>query len=122
MFRLSVRRLAVSAYSLFMRDQKYNPQLQGLPVPKRGKLLGKLYRQLKPQEMALLQKRASKVSYKRRKSVKVKPLDAIKPKKRAVGRSEKYSDFVKKNIKKFKHLPHQKRVKAVAKLSKSKKK
>lgn len=117
MLRVSFRRLAMGAYSLFMREQKSNPKLAGLAIGDRGKMLAKMYKNLSPAEMTSLQNRASKIPTPERKSKKVKA-DGTPKKKRAPG---KYAAFVKANIGKFEKLPHLQRMSAVAKLWKAQK-
>lgn len=109
MFKFSARRLAIGAYSLFMREQKNHPKLQGLPIAQRGKALAGLYKALTPRERALLDKRAKATPTPPRK-VKIPKEDRPKRKPSA------YANFVKANIHKFDKLPHLERMKAVAKL------
>jgi hypothetical protein len=50
----------LNAYSIFMIQTKNHPDLVGLPIAKRGKMLGKMYRALPPAEMAKLKAKAGK--------------------------------------------------------------
>lgn len=101
----------MGAYSLFMREQKNHPKLQGLPVGQRGKVLASLYRALTPVEKAGLNKRAAATPTPARK----KKVDKEnKPKQKRA--PSMYAKFVKANIHKFHKLPHLERMKAVARL------
>lgn len=51
----------VSAYSLFMIEQKNNKALKGLPIGDRGRMTAKLYHSLSPKDRKSLQRRAEKV-------------------------------------------------------------
>lgn len=118
MFRFCVRRLGVSPYALFLKEQKNNPKLKGLAIGDRGKLTAKLYRQLSPAEKAMLEKRAKNVQYGGSGQRKTAAAPAApKPKKAKGTRAPSaYATFVKQNIGKFEALPHRDRMKAVAEL------
>ena len=63
MFRFSACLLAkrkLNAYSVFMIQTKNHPDLVGLPIAKRGKKLGQMYRALSPADLAKLQAKAGK--------------------------------------------------------------
>lgn len=113
MLRFTIRRLGVSAFSLFMREQKKNPKLKGLVVQKRTKILSSLYKKLSATEKKALMKRAETAKFRSQKC------QAPKNRKRTVS---PYNKFVKQNIHKFDKLPHMERMKAVAKLWKIKNK
>lgn len=111
MMRFTLRPLAIGAYSLFMREQKANPKLQGLPIAKRGKMLATLYKGLSVAEKGSLLKRASAIPTPVRK-VKIPKEDRPKVKRPP----SRYAKFVKANIHKFDKLPHLERMAAVARL------
>lgn len=111
MMRFTLRPLAMGAYSLFMREQKSNPKLQGLPISKRGKMLATLYRDLSPVDKTSLMKRAAALPTPVRKT-KVNTDDKPKVKRQP----SRYAKFVKANIHKFDKLPRLERMKAVARL------
>lgn len=118
MLRFTLRRFAISAYSLFMKEQKNHPKLIGLPVGKRGKVTATLYKALSPKDKKALMKRAEAVPSPTR-AVKGVCCDKSKPKKRT---PTPYIKFVKANINKFEKLPQPQRMKAVAKLWQTQKK
>jgi hypothetical protein len=63
--------MGVSPFSLFIRDPKVKAALKGMPIAKRGKKSGELYRALSAAEKAALVKRAQATpSYKRTKVTK----------------------------------------------------
>lgn len=109
MLRVSFRRFAIGAYSLFMREQKSHPKLVGLPVSKRGKALAELYRNLTPKEKESLVERAKNTERQAKKIKKIRQPGEKRP-------LSKYAQFVKAHIHKFDALPHKERMKAVAKL------
>eukprot|EP00796_Vickermania_ingenoplastis_P006725 gene6725-4820_t len=120
MFKFTLRRFAIGAYSLFMREQKNHPKLRGLAVGQRGKVLATMYKNLTSADKAMLEKRAKAVPTPVR---KVKNTDKSNDKKARKPRAPgAYAQFVKANIHKFDKLPHLDRMKAVAKLWNQKKK
>lgn len=59
MLRATCALRAVSAYTIFLIRNKANPNLKGLSIAKRGKLLGKLFRDLSSADLAVLRKVAA---------------------------------------------------------------
>jgi hypothetical protein len=111
MFRRSAV-ACVSAFSLFMKESKALPALQGLPIPLRGKKLAELYKAQSASELAALKVRAATVTYART------PRNIKETQKRP---PSAYNTFVKENINKFQGKSTD-RIKHVAKLWRSTKK
>ncbi|CBH16002.1 kinetoplast DNA-associated protein, putative [Trypanosoma brucei gambiense DAL972] len=122
MLRVSRLSLAIGTYSLFMKEQKNNPALKGLPVAKRGQATAKLYRELSVTEREELAKRAKAAPSATRK----KSVPKTKGKEKVTGgggkrKASEYTEFVKSNISKYSNLPQRERMTAVAKLWKQQK-
>lgn len=95
MFRRTTAVLKVNPFALFMRETRRSPKLKGLPVPKRGVMLAKMYRALTALEKTALIKRSEKVTFRRR----PKPVGAAKRvTKRPKRRPSKYNKFVAKHF------------------------
>jgi HMG (high mobility group) box len=107
LFRTAVRR-AASPYLVFIKKSYKNPalkkELSALSIPKRGKLMGKMWRSLPRKEKAAIVAEAKKTKLKR------KPA----PKKR---KATPYAKFVKAQSKApgIKGLPARERFVAIAK-------
>ena len=100
-----------NAFTAFMKHvyktPKLKDQLSHMPIPKRGKLIGKWFRALPAAELAQLQKAGAKITWKR----KVKGLKkVVKP--------TAYTKFIKKQMAApaIKKLDTTKRFAAIAKL------
>nr|CCC93999.1 putative kinetoplast DNA-associated protein [Trypanosoma congolense IL3000] len=125
MLRVSRLALAIGSYALFMKEQKDNPALKGLPVGKRGQMTAKLYHELSPADRADLDRRAKAMpSATRKGSVKAK-VKAKSPSNTSRNANKrppsKYIQFVKANMSKYSQLPHRDRLVAIAKLWKQQK-
>ncbi|CCW70003.1 unnamed protein product [Phytomonas sp. Hart1] len=120
MLRFINLRLAISAYTLFMIEQKNNAKLKGLRISERGKMTSNMYKALSPQDRELLLKRAAAHPPLKRSAKTIKTsADKKDPKKPR--KATAYTIFVKENMNKFDKLPHRDRMKAVARLWKQEK-
>lgn len=118
MLRFTLRRFAMGAYSLFMREQKNHPRLKGLAMADRARVLTSMYKNLSPSEKQSLVNRAAATPSTPRKS-KIGKMPGTSRTKRE---PSAYNRFVKENIHQFDKLPHLDRMKAVAKLWQNQKK
>ncbi len=105
LFSASRPTLATSPFAIFLKQNKGNAELAGLPALARAKKMGKLYRALKPSELASLKAKAATTTFKRR-----------GPKVRKPRKANHWALFVKKHYSKVTQLPFLKRLSALAKL------
>lgn len=113
MFRFYGARLALGAFSVFMKENRYHPKLKGLGAGPRAKVLSQMYKELSPEEKQLLLERAAKVPFVFKKP---RPPKEEKPEKTPKRPPSEYMLFVKENLHKFDSLPKGERMKAVARL------
>lgn len=89
MFQRTLTRRAVSPFSVFLKQIKNHPQLEGLSFLKRAKTVGKMYRGLSTYKLNQLNKIAENTNYVRRRKAPKKPRKA-----------GPFARYIKKNFKK----------------------
>ncbi|CAD2213205.1 hypothetical protein ADEAN_000064200 [Angomonas deanei] len=111
MFRLNRLVLAISPFSLFLMDNKKNPQLKDLSIGVRGKTLSKMYKSLSATDRKKLQARADRHPSFKKKVKKPKAND-----KRRKYSGGDFAIFWKKNYSKVRKLPIKQRLPALGQL------
>ena len=94
----------LQAFGLFMKLTAKNPMLRSLPIPKRGRALGKIWRGLPAAQKLALQTKARTII------VPPKP-----PKIRMPRKPSPFAKFVKLNYNTVRHLPFKQRLRVLAK-------
>nr|CCC93991.1 putative kinetoplast DNA-associated protein [Trypanosoma congolense IL3000] len=113
MLRVSVRLLGVSPFTLFMMDQKNNPELKGCAISKRGRLLSKMYKELSQNQRQELNRRAA-----RHPTLPKRTREQRAEASRANRRKRKggFAKFVQENYGQVRELNYRKRFEALSKL------